>query len=427
MKRVLIISPYFPPCNAADMQRVRMSLPFFRECGWDAEVVMVDERYTDIKQDELLLQSIPAGIKIHKVAAFDKKWTSKLGLGSIALRSFRFYKKYVDRLLKNNKFDLIYFSTTQFPVCVLGAHWKKRFGVPYVIDMQDPWHSDYYRDKPRHERPRKYWFSYRLNKNMEPIAMQKVGGLISVSPKYITDLRARYPRLNELPASVITFGAFEKDLAIAVENAHQFKKLLPEGYKNIVYIGRGGADMEKALTVVFKALKKGLEDNPEVFGRLRIHFLGTSYAPAGKGVQTIKPLANQLGVGAYVNEQTDRIAYYHTLATLMQADALVVPGSDDAGYTASKLYPYLLTQKPMLAVLHPQSPANGVLAEYKARHVFHFNDDTAVNGIVDFLENTAMGTLDSPAYDEQAIKKYSAENMTRLQCQLFAKVIDEKA
>jgi hypothetical protein len=92
MKRLLIISPYFPPINAADMQRVRMSLPYFQELGWEVEVVTVDERYTDLPRDEFLLQSLPGGIKVHRVKALDKRWTSKLGLGSLALRSLWFYR-----------------------------------------------------------------------------------------------------------------------------------------------------------------------------------------------------------------------------------------------------------------------------------------------------------------------------------------------
>ena len=41
MKRVLIVSPHFPPVNAADMHRARMVLPFLRENGWEAEVLAV--------------------------------------------------------------------------------------------------------------------------------------------------------------------------------------------------------------------------------------------------------------------------------------------------------------------------------------------------------------------------------------------------
>jgi hypothetical protein len=86
LKKVLIISPYFPPSNAADMQRVRMSLPYFKEFGWDAEVVTINEKYADLVKDNLLLQTIPKEIPVYKVKAFNKRYTFKLGLGSIALR-----------------------------------------------------------------------------------------------------------------------------------------------------------------------------------------------------------------------------------------------------------------------------------------------------------------------------------------------------
>ena len=128
------------------MQRVRMSLPWFKQFGWEAEVVTVDPQYADVAKDALLSESVPAGIKVYYVKAFNKKITSKLGLGSIALRALYYYRKEVNRLLREYKFNLIYFSTTQFPVCILGPYWKKKFKVPFVIDMQDRWVSHYYQD-----------------------------------------------------------------------------------------------------------------------------------------------------------------------------------------------------------------------------------------------------------------------------------------
>ncbi|HEY4197359.1 MAG TPA: glycosyltransferase, partial [Mucilaginibacter sp.] len=225
-KKALIISPYFPPSNAADMQRVRISLPYFKGFGWDAEVVTVDEKHSDMVKDELLVQSIPGDIKVHRVKAFNKSWTSKIGWGSIALRSLWFYMHKVNALLQAQKYDLVYFSTTQFPVCVLGAYWKRKFNIPYVIDMQDPWHSDYYQDKPKELQPPKYWLSYRLNKYLEPIAMRKVDGLISVSGNYIHNLKARYPEIRDIPGATITFGAFEPDVKIAADSQGSFAPLL---------------------------------------------------------------------------------------------------------------------------------------------------------------------------------------------------------
>ncbi|RYD69443.1 MAG: hypothetical protein EOP53_27140, partial [Sphingobacteriales bacterium] len=195
-----------------------MSLPYFREFGWEPEVVAVDAKYTDISTDNLLTESIPSDVPIHYVKALPKKWTSKVGLGSIAIRSLPFYRKQVNKLLKEKKFDLVYFSTTQFPVCILGSYWKKQFGVPFVIDMQDPWLSDYYKDKPKAERPPKYWIANKLNETLEPIAMKKVDGLIAVSSSYLKTLSARYENCRNIAQQTIPFGAFKNDFEIALRS-----------------------------------------------------------------------------------------------------------------------------------------------------------------------------------------------------------------
>jgi len=404
------------------MQRVRMSLPYFADYDWNAEVVMVDENYVDLPKDQLLLQSIPSTIKIHHVKALDKKWTRKLGLGSIALRSLLFYQKKVNELLKTGKYDLIYFSTTQFPVCILGSYWKKRFGIPYIIDMQDPWHSNYYKNKPKDQQPAKYWFSYRLNRYLEPKALKNVDGLISVSEKYIHTLKDRYPAIAAIPSSVITFGAFEPDVQIAANNQDKFPVLMKTGYKNIIYVGRGGNDMHKALSVFFKAFKEALESNKKIFEQLRFYFIGTSYAPTGKGIPTIVPLAKKFGVDNYVTEITDRISYYHSLTTLQQADGLFIPGSDDPAYTASKIYPYLLVKKPLLAVFNKESSAIAILKEYGLSTVYNY-EDVQTESIIGFLESIAIGEAGLNTYNNNALEKYSARNMTLKQINLFNQVI----
>ena len=66
--RVLIVSPNFPPANTPDMQRVRMSLPYFREFGWDPYVLAV-EPPANATLDPLLVRTIPADVEIARVSA----------------------------------------------------------------------------------------------------------------------------------------------------------------------------------------------------------------------------------------------------------------------------------------------------------------------------------------------------------------------
>ncbi|MEL6163125.1 MAG: hypothetical protein AAFR37_04960 [Cyanobacteria bacterium J06628_3] len=63
-RRVLIISPHFPPINAPDHQRVRMSLPYFKEFGWEAHVIAVQPDCVEGVRDTLLTKTVPDYIPV---------------------------------------------------------------------------------------------------------------------------------------------------------------------------------------------------------------------------------------------------------------------------------------------------------------------------------------------------------------------------
>ena len=406
------------------MHRVRQSVWYFEDFGWKPTVVSVDEKYVEGVEEPLLLNSLPNGLEVIKVRALSSKWTRKVGLGALALRSLYFYFKKVNALLKRDSFQLIYFSTTQFPVLILGRYWKWRFKIPYLIDMQDPWHSTYYQDKPKNERPPKYWFSYNLNKYLEPVAMRGCDGLISVSEAYITELRNRYVNLMDKPTSVITFGAFTNDLEIAKEIRSAIT-INDRTHKNIVYVGRGGFDMQPALSLVFSAFKTGLKEQPELYNQFRFVFIGTSYAPKGQGKKTIVPVAEKEGIGSYVTEYTDRVPYFEGLSLLLKADLLFIPGSDDPAYTASKLYPYILAKKPLMGVFHPSSSAKNILEETGAGKVCTLEDSTqAVYKTLDNLLKSIQANTFSIDTDWSIFEKYSAKEMTKRQVELFNMVVN---
>ena len=422
MKKVLIISPYFPPSNAADMQRVRMSLPYFRQFGWDPEVLAVDQVHSHLLKEELLLNSIPSDIKIHYIKAFPLNLTSKLGLGSLALRSIWYLFFTTKQLLKANNYDLIYFSTTQFPVCILGSYWKRRYKVPYVIDIQDPWHTDYYLQKPKSARPPKYWFSYRLNKWLEPIAMKNVGGLISVSDKYLCDLQNRYPKIASIPQRTIPFAVSEIDFGIS--QSEPLPIVFNEGQISIVYAGVAAPSMQPAIRKLCRALQLLKKQDPLLYSKIAFYFIGTSYAPKQIAKKTITPIAEAYGVAENVFEQTDRIGFYATIKLITSADALLILGTDDPGYTASKLYPYISARKPLLAILHQNSSTVHILNACSAGRVVTLDSSSASSNeiVISYLSDIQKQNY-KPTTDWDAFRKYTAQEMTSSQCQLFDCVI----
>ncbi|MCX2431365.1 hypothetical protein [Pedobacter sp. GR22-10] len=292
--------------------------------------------------------------------------------------------------------------------------------------MQDPWHSNYYEDKPQSEKPAKYWFSYRLNKFLEPIAIKQADGIISVSKAYIETLCKRYPGLKTVPQAVITFGAYAKDFERVQKNWNKFE--LPfekkDGCTHLVYVGRGGSDMKDALILLFNGFRKGLNDQYELFSKLRFHFIGTSYAPAGKGIQTIMPIAIKMGISAYVEEQTDRIPYYQGIFTLLNADGLIVIGSNDVQYTASKVYPYILAEKPLLTLFHSESSAAKIIKECEAGEVFTLNDKGLVIEEISHELYLILSGKKKSTTNWSAFEQYSTKNLTEKQCELFNSVLD---
>jgi hypothetical protein len=430
-KNLLIVSPNFPPSNTPDQHRVRISLPYLREFGWRPIVLAVEPTFVEANEDPLLLQSIPEDVPVYRVKAFDQRRTRVLGLGNLGLRSLPFILPRGKKLIKEHAIDLVYFSTTMFAVMPAGRIWRESTGIPFVLDIQDPWLSTYHEGKPKSERPPKYWFSHTLDKLLEPWTMRKVSGLTVVSRAYTNTLRSRYPWIAEQDCLTLPFGASEGDtrIARALPHANRFFER-NDGFIHGVYVGRAGRDMDVSLSVLFEAFKAGLKDAPELFSKVRLHFIGTDYAPPDKARQWVLPIAARKGVAAFVAEEPNRVAYFNALAILNEADFLLVPGSDDPQYTASKIYPYILSRKPLLAVFHEASSVVSVLRQTHAGEIMTFTEASDLGQLSgktgqawrDLLERLPF----CPATDWKAFEPFTAMEMTRELCSFFDRVVERE-
>jgi hypothetical protein len=334
-----------------------------------------------------------------------------------------------NELLSKGDIDIVYFSTTAFPLPILGRYWKSRFGVPYVIDMQDPWHSDFYLGKPKEERPPKHWFSYRMHRYLEPIAMRGVDGLIAVTEDYNEELIRRYDGMNPVACAEIPFGVSEWDYRIVEEHPVSldfFPRSFP-GEVRGVYTGVCNTAMLATIRAMFGALRAGLDRHPETFGRVRLYFIGTSYTQEARPV--VLPLAEEYGVSDHVYEKPERISYMGALQVQKDSDFLMLIGTADAQYTASKLYPYIFARRPILAVFNGHSNVVGILEETGAGEVVTFigePDEDLPSRILPVWKHMLERMPYAPTTDWEAFEEYTAENMTRKQVDVFNRVLQRK-
>ncbi len=463
--RVLVVSPHFPPTNAADMQRVRLVVPHLRSQGVEAEVLCVESDQVAAPRDGWLAVGMDADVAVHRVQGLGLTWGRFPGLGTLAFRALGALGRRGDELLGGLQqgtmdggqgFDLIYFSTTQFGLHVLGPRWKRKFGVPFAMDYQDPWVSDYYREHPEVVPPGgqlKYGVASWISRRQEPQVLRECSGITSVSAAYPEQLLRRYggreigkqkweggndrAQEGEVEQSAIRqfqFSAFKSQLFSTVlpfpGDVRDFERVKEEdivqsvfdpndGLKHWVYVGRGGADMGLAVRALFSALAttKAESGNWKAdIKKLRLHFIGTSYAATGKGQKTIEPLAAEYGLQDIVTEHPDRIPYSETLRCLLDADALMIPGSDDPGYTASKIYPYLLAGKPLLAVFHEQSSVTGLMRQVGGGSIVSFATGESPEAIGQRITHAAFdeaGGLRQVSLDHDAFSPHTARHQAK--------------
>lgn len=428
MKQVLIVTPNWPPISCPDMHRVRMSLPFFSEFGWEPLILKINPDEQEGIKDPELNRTVPANIKNWQAGCIPKSWTYWLGLNNVGLRSFFHLAQLGNQIIQAQKPHLIFFSTTMFPLMSLGRYWHSKYRLPYVLDFQDPWLSDYHKHRGSLYQSWKYQLSQAIARTLEPFTLRRATHIISVSPGYVDTLLKRYSWLKPEQFTVLPFGAAETDFSTLgkcpIKHSY-FNR--GDGKQHWVYVGRGGSDMAFALRSLFQALWRSRQQEPQ-FSNLLLHFIGTDYAPT-TARKTVEPIAIECGVEDMVQEHPHRIPYFEALQCLLDADALIVPGSDDPSYTASKIYPYILAQKPLLAIFHEMSSVVSVLRLTKAGTVVTFKTGEEIDQVSERISATWLRNLPpaTPKTDWEAFIPYTAREMARQQCNIFEQCLNQSA
>ena len=434
MKRLLIISPHFPPINAPDMQRVRMALPYLRQHGWEPTVLAIaPESIEGGVVEPKLTETYPADIRVIRVKGIPSRFTRWAGIGNLWLRCGRAMTKAGERLLKEERFDLALISTTQFSAFKLGPRWRRKFGLPYVLDYQDPWINDYYQITgvtPPGGRI-KYAISQWQAGTIEPEALRESSGVIAVSDAYGSMLANNYPWFLASKVKLLPFGAAAMDL----ERLGSYVPAKPvidfsDGFFHQVYVGRCGPDMSVALKILFRAFKHFNETFPERASKMRFHFIGTDYAPPPLGRDWALPIAKDEGVLEFVREHRYRVPYFDSLYYMKNADALVAVGSNDPTYSASKFFSYILANRPLLMIFHGQSPVLRFARNLSVGFTYGFSGPDDISRIAEVVYQQWFAEekyrVVQP-FDAASFAPFAAEQMVRGLVRVFDEALKENA
>jgi hypothetical protein len=184
----------------------------------------------------------------------------------------------------------------------------------------------------------------------------------------------------------------------------------------IVFTGAvqpNGRELARAVLRGVLALK---QSSSPLAARVRARFYGTSNLTWGHGRETVMPIAHELGLADVVSERPERISYVSALAALRASDIVLMFGSTERAYNASKLYPAILSGRPVLALCHTDSAMRATMEETGAGLSVTFRDAPELERLDGRIADAivTLATREHVPADAQRVERYSARRSTEI-------------
>lgn len=418
----LVVSPYFPPSTLAGVHRARHLAKHLPSHGWRPIIVSVDERYYAESTDPALAALVPLTVDRVRTKAVPAALTRLIGVGDLGLRSYLYLASAIDDAVKRYDPKVVLITGSPFYPLLLAHSIKRRHGIPVVLDFQDPWVSS-------EGQTRAFWSkggaAHRLAVGLEPHAVRHARFITSVSDTQNDEMATRYPWLDASRMAAIPIGGDPEDFdAMRSETVTHPLFVLDTEKINISYVGTFLPRAVSLVRQVFRAVSLVRQLQPRLASRLCFNFVGTSNQPDGDAPGRIMPIAIEEGIGDLVREYPRRVPFLEALGVLGRSDGLILIGSDEPHYTASKIYPALMSRKPFVSLFHVDSSAHSILEESRGGRALCFSNATDLSTLTMPIAAAISELATNPSGFSPADPKTYAQYTADAVAAQFARVFD---
>jgi hypothetical protein len=408
VKHILIIYPHWVPSNLAGVHRPRLIANHLREFGWEPILITVKSEFYEEEPDPDISKTVYETFEVHYVDA------NEIGavriIGDIGLRAFSTIKAKALELISNRKIDFIWIPIPSFYMALLGRQLFERTRIPYGIDYIDPW----IRPLAAHQKILgRHWWSLKAAQLMEPYAVKKASLISGVSQAYYQPVLDKYFRNKEIHHVAMPYGFDKRDHELEIEDV-QYPWKNTHDVKPIIYAGAFLPKSHLFVDSLFKAIRSlkiaGLLDK-----RIRLYFIGTG----NYGGKKISDYALEHELEEHVIEINQRYPFLHILNILAKAWRVMIIGSTEKHYTASKTFQSLLSKRPVFAMFHQKSSAVNILEETKAdqflvKYFEEIETDQFVLSIKEIFSSFVNEEMQDWNPSLEILNKYAARESTRL-------------
>jgi hypothetical protein len=346
------------------------------------------------------------------------------GIGDIGLRGYVQMADALKTLASKQSISAVLITGSPFYPMMMARMVRQTLRVPVVLDFQDPWVSADGALRPRWS---KGGLAHRMAVELEPRALRHASFITSVSDRQNDEMAERYPWLDRERMAAIPIGGDPEDFeALRASPPQNLLVRLDPALINLSYVGSYWPRARAVLKALFAGLRQLRERDPDLAARLRLNFVGTSAQPSGEAAYCVMPIAMAEGVGDLVREHPARVPFLEALSLLANSHGLLMIGSDEPHYTASKIYPNLMAKRPFLSIFHKGSSAHEILSAAGGGRALAFATEAELAAltrrIADVLHDLATRPEIFGTSDETVYEPYTARSVAGQFAQVFDRV-----
>ena len=399
MKKVLVITYYWPPSGGSGVQRWLKFVKYFRDFGIEPIVLTVAPEFGALPNlDESLENEIPLGIEVHKTDANSPfGFYKKIKKGAVPNSGFVGERKaniadYLFRFIRGNFFipdarigwnkfalekareliqlhaiDIVITSSPPHSTQLIGLQLKKEFNLKWLADLRDPWTEIYYNKLLF----RTSW-AKKIDYGYEQACLQNADTLIVVSE----DIKRRFGEARETileKIHVIPNGFDEEDFS-----SEQIKN--EDKKKYISYVGNLG--LQYPIEDFLKTFSELVKVDPQ----WRIRFVGNVSDVVNTEIQ-------KLGLEKWV-EFIPYVEHKKAVEYMINSDLLllIIPNTENnKGILTGKLFEYIATGNPIIYI----GPEDGDAVDIMKRNTVYIALNSKEKKVVlEFILNSSSNKLE---------------------------------
>jgi len=413
VKRVLIISYYWPPTGGSGVQRWVKFCKYLPQTGW-LPVVYTPENPEQLALDESLLEEIPSCVEVLKTRitepyAVYRKITGKGGSGGGEVNPVNAQKKslfkrlslwvrgncfipdprvswvrpsvkYLKKYLLQHPVDAVVTTGPPQSMHLIGLGLKRETGVKWIADFRDPWTEMFYYKHLCLTR-----VSDRKHHRLEQSVLDEADGIIAVTPMVRDDFAAK----TKTPVYLIPNGYDKEDIERSSAVSH-------EGKFVVLHTGLFASDGNPS--GLWSVLSKMCTQNPSFKEKLEIRLCGKTDTSVIRSIEEEYSLGENLVNKGY-------LPHSEVIGEQMGADILILPLRKEKEYAKvlpGKIFEYMASGCPILGIGQEDGMAARLLRESGTGEMFDWDN---TSGMEKFLKN--------PTYNPQNIERFSREALTR--------------